>query len=116
MVELGDSAAKFTVSQMENAVDIFMDPGRAIDRTRRSLNNFSDAMYRSARREHYRHEHEMDTQKDLTGDRHTEGRHQSSDTAEREAGHHATNGHQGASHAHQEERKKHTGHTESSVK
>jgi hypothetical protein len=70
MIELGDAATKFTINQMQSAVDIFMDPGRAIDRTRRSLNHFSDAMYRSARSDYNRHE--IDTQKDLTGQRHTD--------------------------------------------
>ncbi|HWF06967.1 MAG TPA: hypothetical protein VG297_00810 [Bryobacteraceae bacterium] len=70
MVEFGDAATKFTVNQLQNGVDVFMDPGRALDRMRRSINNFSDAMYRSARPSH--EHHEMETDKDLTGRRHTE--------------------------------------------
>jgi hypothetical protein len=68
MVELGDATTKFTVNQIQNGVDVFMDPGRALDRMRRSINNFSDAMYRSARPE--RDHHEMDTDKDLAGRHH----------------------------------------------
>lgn len=68
MVELGDATTKFTVNQIQNGVDVFMDPGRALDRMRRSINNFSDAMYRSARPE--RDRHEMETDKDLTGRHH----------------------------------------------
>jgi hypothetical protein len=92
MVELGDAATKFTVNQLQNGVDVFMDPGRALDRMRRSINNFSDAMYRSAQpsREH----HEMETDKDLTGRRHKEsGESQSESTRETHANEtHAHNG------------------------
>lgn len=73
MVELGDATTKFTVNQLQNGVDVFMDPGRAIDRMRRSINNFSDAMYRSAKPERTRR-HEMDTDEDLTGQHHAETR------------------------------------------
>jgi hypothetical protein len=70
MVELGDATTKFTVNQLQNSVDVLMDPGRALDRMRHSINNFSDAMYRSARPE--RDRHEMETDKDLTGRHHAE--------------------------------------------
>jgi hypothetical protein len=48
MIELGDAATKFTFNQMQTAVDIFVDPMKAIDRTRNSMNNFSRALYESA--------------------------------------------------------------------
>src|SRR4051812_39750559 len=41
MIELGDAATRFTFNQMQNAVDIFVNPVRVIDRTRDSMNNFS---------------------------------------------------------------------------
>jgi hypothetical protein len=75
MIELGDATAKFAINQIQNAVDLVMDPGRAMDRTRRSLNNFSVAMYRSARNEGDRHE--IATEKDLTGQHHVASQHES---------------------------------------
>src|SRR5437868_11503112 len=48
MIELGDAATRFTFNQMQNAVDIFVNPVRVIDSTRDSMNNFSRALYQSA--------------------------------------------------------------------
>jgi hypothetical protein len=59
---------------MQNAVDIFVNPVKVIDRTRDSMNNFSRALYESAgdaeHAEHkngssHRHEHHATT--DQTG-------------------------------------------------
>jgi hypothetical protein len=90
MVELGDATTKFTVNQIQNGVDVFMDPGRALDRMRRSINNFSAAMYRSARpdREH----HEPETDKDLTG------RHYAVSEERGANGHNGGTSHQAAEH------------------
>jgi len=81
MIELGDAATKFTFNQMQNAVDMFINPVRAIDRARDSMNNFSRAMYRSAGSE----EPDAGDQKNgHAGQQHANGSHRHEQHAEAE--------------------------------